>query len=70
MKALMRTRCWDGDLVEVVDVVSGPYMMALRGGAYWAVPPEGADNALDVFSVTREDGTPWLIPASMVQFIE
>ena len=66
MKALMR----DGDLVEVVEVVSGPHMMALRDGAYRAVPPEGADGALDVFSVAREDGTPWLVPASMVQFIE
>lgn len=66
MKALMR----GGDRVEVVEVKSGPYRMVLHNGAYRAAPPEGADGALDVFQVRREDGTPWLVPADMIQFID
>jgi len=29
-----------------------------------------AEGALDVYSVRREDGTPWLVPADMIQFVE
>jgi len=67
MKALMReleTR----DFIEVVDVKSGPHRMMFDGERYR--PAGDSAKAVECYAVRRDDGTPWLLPADMIQFID
>jgi len=64
----MTTIFKDGGTDEHVAVRSGPHAMVQIDGMFGPQYRNAADGetAIEVYSVRRADGTPWLVPAEML----